>query len=204
LPILEAAKGDALPITSETCPHYLHLSAEQIPDGQTQFKCAPPIREAENGDKLWEGLSAGVLDMVVSDHSPCTPQLKLPGEGDFLKAWGGIASLQLTLAITWTEAQKRGDRAEKLVEWMCQRPAELAGLSHRKGRLAPGFDADIVIWDPEQSFQVSGPALFHRHPVTPYDGERLYGVVRTTILAGETVFANGALAGTPRGRLLTG
>jgi len=203
IPVLAAARGDNLPITAETCPHYLHFCAEDIPDGATQYKCAPPIRERDNREKLWElGLRTGVLNMVVSDHSPCAPQLKRLDSGDFLDAWGGIASLQLTLAIVWTEARRRGDSLEQVAEWMCAAPARLAGLADRKGAIAPGFDADLVIWEPETGFTVSGQALLHRHPITPYDGELLYGRVSKTILGGEIVYDDGRVPGTPRGRLL--
>jgi allantoinase len=201
LALLAAARDDGLPITVETCPHYLHFDAEAIPDGATQFKCAPPIRERENRDKLWElGLERGPIDMVVSDHSPCTPELK---RGDFLSAWGGIASLQLTLPVMWTEAQRRGVGVQTLAEWMCRAPARLAGLHDRKGWIAPGRDADLVVWEPETGFTVNGARLLFRHALTPYDGELLYGRVVKTMLRGEIIYDAGSMSETPRGRLLT-
>src|SRR6188768_2599580 len=148
LPILEAAKAEGLPVTVETCPHYLCLEAESIPDGATHYKCAPPIREHDNREALWQGLLGGIIDFVITDHSPCLPSLKLPELGDFHQAWGGIASLQLGLSAVWTEARRRGARLEQLADWMSSGPARFAGLGQRKGRIAPGYDADFVVWDP--------------------------------------------------------
>lgn len=202
LPLLRAAKAQGLPITAETCPHYLHLTAEDIAAGATQFKCAPPIREAENRERLWDGLASGVLDMIVSDHSPCTAALKHLETGDFMTAWGGIASLQLTLPIAWTEARTRGFDVEELARWMCRRTAELAGLGDRKGRIAVGHDADLCIWRPESSFRVDPEALFHKNPVTPYAGELLYGSVEATLLAGEVIYHERRFGDEPRGKLI--
>jgi allantoinase len=197
------AKAEGLPITVETCPHYLTFAAEEIPDGQTQFKCAPPIREAENREKLWAGLRAGHIDFVVSDHSPCTPHLKKPETGDFLGAWGGISSVQLTLPNTWTGASARSATLDDLARWLCERTARLAGLSG-KGVLAPGFDADVVVWDPDTTFTVDKAKLHHRHKVTPYDGRLLRGAVVETILRGETIHARGEHVATHRGLMLPG
>jgi allantoinase len=202
LPTLAAARREGLPLSAETCPHYLAFTAEEIPDGRTDFKCAPPIREAENRERLWEALLSGVLDVVVSDHSPCTPERKGLESGDFLAAWGGIASLQFRLNVTWTEARRRGASLADLALWLCRRPAELAGLGGRKGRLAPGYDADLVAWNPEASFQVVPEVVEHRWKVTPYVGRRLDGVVELTWLRGEITYERGTTAPSPRGQLL--
>ena len=184
-------------VTAETCPHYLTLTAEEVPDGATEFKCCPPIRGADNRDALWDGLASGAIDCVVSDHSPCTPELKRADTGDFAAAWGGIASLQLGLPVVWTQAAARGFALTDVVRWMATRPAELVGLS-RKGRIAVGADADLVAFDPDAAFVVDAGRLRHRHPVTPYHGRALLGKVRTTWLRGTVV--DGV---TPRGRLLS-
>jgi len=202
LSMISAARDEGLFVSAETCPHYLHFAAEDIPDGATQYKCAPPIREQENRERLWEALNDGVLDMVVSDHSPCTPDLKQLDAGSFRDAWGGIASLQLGLPVMWTELHRRGRPIERLGEWMSGAPAALAGLRHRKGEIAPGYDADIVVWDPEASFVVKVDELHHRNAVSPYDGETLSGVVRTTYVRGRKVYDAGAHVGTARGELL--
>ena len=189
------AKRDGVRVTAETCPHYLTLAAEEISEGATHFKCCPPIREGSNRDALWRGLGTGVIDEIVSDHSPCTPELKLPDSGDFASAWGGIASLQLGLPVVWTQARS-GFQLDDLVRWMAQRPADIVGLP-RKGRIAVGYDADLVAFAPEETFIVDPVRLHHRHPVTPYAGRRLYGVVHTTWLRGVPV------GGEPRGTLLS-
>lgn len=189
LDIVANARAAGLPITVETCPHYLTFSAGEIGDGATEYKCAPPIRDAAERDALWEALLAGEIDLVASDHSPCLPEMKQTG-GDFFSAWGGIASLQLSLAAVWTGARARGVAPDRLASWMSSSPARLAGLEGRKGALAEGYDADIVVWDPEASFIVDPGALFHRHPVTPYAGRQLFGVVRATYVGGRPVFAS--------------
>ncbi|HEY0167307.1 MAG TPA: allantoinase AllB [Jatrophihabitans sp.] len=196
LPLIAAARGEGLPVTVETCPHYLSLAAEQVPDGATEFKCCPPIREQANREQLWQALSDGLIDCVVSDHSPCTAELKRRDTGDFAAAWGGIASLQLALPVTWTQASSRGHTLGELVGWMAAAPARLAGLAG-KGAIAAGYDADFAVFAPEQSFTVDPARLRHRNPMTPYAGARLRGVVRETWLAGERI--DGRL---PRGRLL--
>jgi len=200
LDTLLRARHDGLPLSAETCPHYLHFASEDIPDGATQYKCAPPIRDRDNREQLWEALHAGVLDAVVSDHSPCTPQLK---RGDFDAAWGGIAGLQLGLSAIWSEASARGHGPERLVEWMCAAPARLAGLDRRKGKLAAGFDADVIAFDPEARWQLQPEALHHRHDVTPWIGEPMRGRVRATWLRGAQVAAAGQPCGEPTGALLT-
>jgi allantoinase len=189
--VLEGLKKLRLPVTAETCPHYLMFATEDIPDGATQFKCAPPIRHRENREDLWRWLGDGVLDMVVSDHSPCPPEMKHLEEGDFSKAWGGVSSLQLGLPVVWTGAQARGFTLVDVAKWMSRNPAKLAGLADRKGRIASGMDADLVVFDPEAEWIVRGEALEHRHKLTPYDGMRLRGVVKATYLRGVRVFGAG-------------
>jgi allantoinase len=196
LPMIASARRDGVPVTAESCPHYLALTAEEIADGQTAYKCSPPIREAENRDLLWEGLRSGVLDMVVSDHSPSTPEMKQPG-GDFGPAWGGISSLQLGLPVVWTQARERGFSLVDVARWMAEQPARLAGLA-RKGRIAAGFDADFCVFAPDGGFFVDPDLLHHRHTLTPYTGQRLTGQVRAAILRGEFIDLD-----LPRGRLLT-
>jgi allantoinase len=183
LEIVEDARRSRLPITVETCPHYLTFSSEEVPDGATEYKCAPPIRDRAEREALWRALIAGKIDLVASDHSPCPPQLKNTG-GDFFAAWGGIASLQLSLSAVWTGARERGASLEQLARWMCEGPAKLANLDARKGRIAEGYDADLVVLDPDASFVVDAATLAHRHKVTPYHGRTLYGVVRSTYVAG--------------------
>ena len=182
------AKADGLHFTAETCPHYLCLEAESVPDGATEYKCAPPIRDHENREALWRGLKDGVIDFVVSDHSPCTPALKGRERGDFAEAWGGIASLQLGLPAVWTEASRRGHSLGDISAWMSTRPAALAGLGRRKGQIAPGFDADLVVWDPESEISVEAEQLQFRHKVSPYLGRRLMGRVEATFLRGRLAY----------------
>ena len=201
LPILAAAKAEGLPITAETCPHYLCLVADEIPDGHTEFKCSPPIRERENRDALWQGLSDGTIDFVVTDHSPCVPGLKRRETGNFVDAWGGIASLQLGLRSVWTEARRRSVDIPMLSRWMSTRPAALASLPDR-GKLVPGARADLVAWHPEHSAPVDIRALLHRHPLTPYAGRTLAGEIDRVFLAGHEIVRGGVPIGPPRGRPL--
>jgi allantoinase len=184
LPALHAARAEGLPITVETCPHYLTIAEEQIPDGATQFKCCPPIRDDANRDALWQALLDGDIDIVVTDHSPATVELKTRGEGDFELAWGGIAGLQLGLAAVWTEASRRGIPLETVLGWMSRGPADLVGLG-QKGRIAVGADADLVAFAPDATFTVHAEQLLHKNPVSAYDGRELRGVVRRTWLRGE-------------------
>ncbi len=202
LPILKEAREEGLPVTAETCPHYLTFAAEEIPAGAVSFKCAPPLRSRGNRERLWEALREGVLDLVATDHSPCPPEWKQIGSGDFRGAWGGISSLQLALPVVWTGARERGFAVEDVAAWMGAAPSRLAGLEGRKGALSPGYDADLVIWDPEASFTVEPERLHHRHKLTPYAGRTLYGVVRRTLLRGATIYQDGELVETPHGRLL--
>lgn len=199
LPMLKAAREEGLPLTVETAPHYLFFEAGQIPDGATQFKCAPPIRDAANRDGLWQGLREGIIDFVASDHSPCPPHLKNLDSGDFSGAWGGIASLQWTLSTLWNEARKRGFSMEDVTRWASQKPAEFLGL--KKGAIATGLAADFAVWEPENSFVIHADNNFHRHKVTPYDGAELLGKVRATYLRGAKVFDDGKFFG-PRGEVI--
>ena len=203
LPLLRAARAEGLPVTVETCPHYLHFAAEEIADGATDHKCAPPIREAENRERLWDALGAGDIDLIVTDHSPCPPAMKGLDTGDFFTAWGGIASLQLTLPVAWKGARERGYTPVHLAEWMCAAPARLAGLEGRKGCIAPGCDADLVVWQPEAEFTVEPARLYHRHPVTPYAGATLPGVVVATYLRGRRIYERGQITAEPGGRILS-
>ena len=200
--ILRRAKASGAAITAETCPHYLYFAAEDIADGATEFKCCPPIRERENRERLWAALRDGTLDMVVSDHSPCPPEMKLREHGDFINAWGGISSLQLCLPAMWTEAGRRGFTIRQLAEWLCCAPARLVGLGQRKGALAVGSDADIVIWNPDKEFRVGPAIVHHRHKLTPYAGEGLRGVVEKTFLRGQMVYDGGEFVWGPRGQFL--
>jgi allantoinase len=186
LPMLEAARVEGLPITVETCPHYLYFAAERIHDGQTQFKCAPPIRSEQNRRQLCDAVTAGQIDTIGSDHSPCPPELKHLDDGDFSRAWGGIASLQLTLPILWTLAQQTGWSVDQLANWLSMAPAKHFGLEH-KGRISVGYDADFCVWDPDSEWTVVGQELRHRHGVTPYHGQQLRGSVKQTYVRGKLV-----------------
>jgi allantoinase len=202
LDILSAAKSEGLPVSVETCPHYLHFSSDKIPDGQTLLKCAPPIRGHENREKLWQGLQEGVIDLVATDHSPCPPEMKRLSERDFRTAWGGIASLSLALPVMWTEASTRGFTLADVARWMAEGPTRLAGCESRKGRIAKDFDADFVVFDPEAEFVATEERLYYRHRVSPYMEEKLRGVVKATYLRGNCVFADGEFPGEPSGREL--
>jgi allantoinase len=201
LPLLRRAQDEGVRITAETCPHYLHFAAETIPSQATEFKCCPPIRERENREKLWQGLVDGTIEMIVSDHSPCPASMKLRESGDFVAAWGGIASLQLRLPVVWTEAQRRGFSLPELSIWLCANPAHQVSLDSRKGAIAEGHDADIVIWDPHRAFTVDASNLEHRHKLTPYHGESLAGTVEKTFLRGRKIYDEG-LADVAVGQLL--
>ncbi|MFE6509699.1 allantoinase AllB [Nocardioides sp. NPDC057767] len=198
LAMLASARRDGVAVTAETCPHYLTFAAEEIPDGATQYKCCPPIREAANRELLWQGLRDGVIDMVVTDHSPSTPDLKALDTGDFGVAWGGISSLQLGLSAVWTEARARGFALTDVARWMSAAPARHAGLPG-KGQIAVGHDADFAVLAPDDTFVVDAARLHHKNAVTPYHGRTLAGVVRETWLRGEKIDIEAA----PQGRLLS-
>ncbi|MEV5433078.1 allantoinase AllB [Streptomyces sp. NPDC052701] len=197
LPLIAEARAEGVRLTVETCPHYLTLTAEEVPDGASEFKCCPPIREAANRDLLWRALADGVIDCVVTDHSPSTADLKTD---DFATAWGGISSLQLSLSAVWTEARRRGHGLQDVARWMSTRPAGLVGL-RRKGAVEAGRDADFAVLAPDETFTVDPAALQHRNRVTAYAGRTLYGVVKSTWLRGQRITADGAFTA-PRGRLL--
>jgi allantoinase len=188
LPLLADARAKGTKFSVETCPHYLTFAAEDIPDGATEFKCAPPIRDKDNREKLWAALGDGSIDFIATDHSPCPPEMKCRETGDFLKAWGGIASLQLELPSIWTLAQQRGHSVQRLAEWLCARPAKLAGLAGQKGTIAVGCDADFVVWNPEGKSRVQPSDLYQRHKLTPYAGMEMRGVVEATFLRGRKIF----------------
>jgi len=188
LPLIAAARREGLPLTAETCPHYLHFVSETVPDGATAWKCAPPIRERANQDALWQALADGVLDLVASDHSPCSPSLKKSEAGDFMAAWGGVAGLQLALPVTWTEARRRGHGLLQIARWMSAAPAKLAGLSGKKGAIAVGGDADLLVFADDKAFTVTPEMIRHRHRLTPYLGDALVGVVEKTYLRGQLVY----------------
>jgi allantoinase len=188
-----AAKQKGLPLTVETGQHYLYFNAEDIPNGQTQYKCAPPIRERENNDLLWKALAENVIDFVATDHSPATPSLKEMESGDLMKAWGGISSIQFALPVLWTVARKRGFSVYDICQWLCERPAAFIGKAGSKGKIATGYDADLVVWDSNASFTITEDIIRHKHKVTPYLGKQLYGVTEQTWLKGDKVFDKGEM-----------
>jgi allantoinase len=200
LPMLAEARKRGVPITVETCVHYLWFAAEEIPDGATEYKCAPPMRSAANREALWKALDEGLIDFVITDHSPCPPAMKRRDEGRWDLAWGGIASLGLALPVLWTAMHQRGVKLERLGEWMAVAPARLAGLAGRKGTLAPGADADIAVFDPGAAWTVTPADLHFRHKLSPYLGAELRGRVIETWLRGEPVFRAGKFIGEARGR----
>ena len=204
LPMIAAAKKEGLKLTVETCPHYLTLVAEDIADGDTRFKCTPPIRERENCEKLWQGLADGTIDFIVSDHSPCTPELKLLKEGNFDKAWGGISSLQFGLSAVWSEANRRGHSLAQVSEWMSKRPAQFLGIDKKKGSLAEGMDADIVVFDSDKSFKIEQSMIEHRHKVTPHEGRVFVGQVQQSYVRGIKVYDQGNFSKEPSGKALMG
>ena len=203
LPAIAAAKAQGLPITVETGQHYLFFCAEDIPDGQTAYKCAPPIRERANNEQLWQALESGLIDFVATDHSPAPPNLKQLTTGDFTTAWGGIASLQLALPVLWTAAHARGASLPAVARWLSTNPARLTGQQHRKGRIAPGYDADLLVLDAEAAFTVTPELLLHRHKVSPYLGRELRGVVQQTYLAGQLAYHRPEFRHLTQGEILT-
>jgi allantoinase len=201
--MVSSARARGVRITAETCPHYLCFDAADVPDGATEYKCAPPLRRGDDRDGLWSALSSGQLEMVVSDHSPCPPILKRRDVGDFFVAWGGIASLQLGSAVVWTAMRERGLPIERLVHWMSAAPAALAGLERRKGAIAVGYDADLVLFDPDGELTVHADVLLHRHRLTPYLGAALRGTVEATYVRGLLAYdRRTGPAATPPGELL--
>ncbi|HVH72095.1 MAG TPA: allantoinase AllB [Candidatus Dormibacteraeota bacterium] len=197
---LEAARSEGLSVSVETCPHYLHFAAETIPNGSTLHKCAPPIRSRENREKLWQALRDGTIDFVVTDHSPCPPEMKQLAEGNFRSAWGGIAGLSVALPVMYTEASTRGFALTDIARWMSEGPAKLAGCATHKGQLARRYDADFVVFDTDSEFIVTKERLYYRHALSPYAGEKLRGVVKATYLRGAPIFTEGKFPGMPRGR----
>lgn len=200
LPDLRAARAEGLPITVETCPHYLCFDAESIPDGATQFKCAPPIRAGFHQERLWQALRDGEIDLIATDHSPCPSELKRLDTGDFQKAWGGISSVSLALAAVWTKARTLDISMPQIVRWMCGQPAALAGLQGRKGRIAIGADADLAVFDPDRPWQVTEDRLYFRNKISPYLGRHLTGQVKATFMRGELVYDDGRFPNAPAGR----
>lgn len=198
---IQQAQQIGLPLTAETCPHYLTLFAENIADGKTVFKCCPPIREDANRQELWQGLSDGIIEFIVSDHSPCTPQLKHIESGDLEHAWGGISSLQFGLSIIWSEAQQRGYSLPQVFDWMATRPAIFAGLTN-KGKISEGYDADLIVFDEQKKYVIKAEIIKYRHKITPYEGRQVSGVIERTYVRGTLVYADGELLGAPRGKTL--
>lgn len=200
--MLQRAREAGTPITVETCPHYLSFDSDEIPDGATEYKCTPPIRRAENREQLWKALEDGIIDMVTTDHSPCPLEMKDREEGRFDKAWGGIASLGLALPVMWTGMLERGFRLDRIATWMAEKPAQLAGLSGRKGLLVEGADADLVVFDPDAEWTVTADDLHFRHKISPYLGAQLRGRVKETWLRGERIYQDGSFSAEPHGREL--
>jgi allantoinase len=200
---IKQAKQKGLPITVETAQHYLYFNAEEIPDAQTAYKCAPPIREKANNEQLWQALQEGIIDFVATDHSPAPPAMKEIASGNLMKAWGGIASLQLALPILWTAARKRNIPVTNMAKWVSTNPASLPGLNRRKGKIAPGYAADLVVWDPNKEFTVTAEQLHHKHKITPYLNQQLYGVVEQTWLSGKLIFDHGNFPSLNNGKIVT-
>jgi allantoinase len=202
LPEISIAQNDGFPISVETCPHYLHFTSDNIDDGDTRFKCAPPIWESDNRENLWSGLESGIINFITSDHSPCTADLKNLETGDFAKAWGGISSIQFTLPVIWTECKQRGYSLNQIINWMSTQPTKFIGLDHKKGQIASGFDADLVCWNPDKIYTIEKDAIHHKNKLTPYEGETLYGVVNNTYLRGQKVYENDKFLNHPNGKIL--
>ncbi len=202
LPAIRQAKEEGLPLTVETCPHYIYFNQEEIPNSDTRFKCTPPIRDRKNNEQLWEALESGLIDFVASDHSPAPPEMKEHQTGNLYKAWGGIIGGQALLTATWAAAQKRNISLKKIVQWLCEKPAQFIGFGHRKGKIKTGYDADFVIWNPEEIFELTEEMLLHRHKFSPYVGETLAGQIVTTFCNGEKVYNNGKISEIDQGKIL--
>jgi len=200
--MLVQARARGVRVTAETCPHYLTMSSENIPNGDGRYKCMPPIREHDNRMKLWQALQSRQIEMVVSDHSPCTPALKKLDVHNLRDAWGGISSLQFGLSLIWSEIRRRGMSMADLVRWMCEAPAELVGLEGRKGRIQKGYDADLVVFDPDATTTIAKDKIYHRHKETPYEGWQVHGKVKQTWLRGMKIYNDGTFQGIPRGEKL--
>ncbi|MEO8148364.1 MAG: allantoinase AllB [Bacteroidia bacterium] len=200
---IQKAKTEGLPLTVETAPHYLFFNAEEIPDGATQYKCAPPIREKENNEKLWNALRKGIIDFIATDHSPALPELKEIESGNFKKAWGGVAGLQFSLPAVWTKAREKNIPITQMAKWLSENPAKFIGLENIKGKIQKGFDADIVVWNPEKKFTVKENMIQHRHKITPYLNRELFGVAEQTYVNGRKVFDNGSFINLNCGKIMT-
>lgn len=196
------AKQKGLPLTVETAQHYLYFNAEDIPDGQTSYKCAPPIREKENNEKLWQALKDGIIDFVATDHSPAPADMKELQTGNFMKAWGGISSIQFALPVLWTAAKKHDCNLNEIAKWLCENPAQLINQQSSKGKIEKGYDADLIVWDPNKTFTVKENNIHHKHKITPYLNEELYGVVEQTYLAGEKVYGHQQFLHLNKGKLI--
>jgi allantoinase len=199
---IKKAREKGLPITVETAQHYLYFNAEEIPDAQTAFKCAPPIREKENNEQLWQALQEGIIDFVATDHSPSSPDMKEFESGNLMKAWGGISSLQLALPVLWTAARQRNIPVTDMAKWLSTNPAKFSGLQ-LKGKIASGGDADLVVWNPDKKFTVTAEQLNHKHKMTPYLNQELYGVVEQTWLRGQLVYDHGNFPALNKGKIVT-
>ncbi|HXD93730.1 MAG TPA: amidohydrolase family protein, partial [Bacteroidia bacterium] len=199
---IKTAREKGLPLTVETCPQYLYFCAEEIPNGNTLFKCAPPIRERANNEKLWQALKTNLIDFVVTDHSPATPDLKKIETGNLKEAWGGIASIQFSLPVVFTAAQKHGLGVADVAALMSEHVAKFIGFQNSKGQLKKGYDADIVVWNPTEKFTVQSTDIHYRHKISPYVGQTLNGVVKQTYIAGKKVFENGNFISLPLGKVL--
>jgi allantoinase len=196
------AKQKGLPLTVETAQHYLYFTAEEIKDNQTLFKCAPPIREKENNERLWQALKDGIIDFVATDHSPAPPELKEIHSGNFTEAWGGISSLQFALPVLWTAAKRHGCSMDDISKWLCANPAILIGRQGSKGKIAKGYNADLLVWDPEKRFTITENLIHHKHKLTPYLNEELYGVTEQTWLQGVKVYDNGIFTQLNKGKII--
>lgn len=199
---IRKAKAEGLPLTVETAQHYLFFNAEDIPDAATQYKCAPPIRESENNEKLWSALLDGTIDFIATDHSPAPPASKEIESGNFKKAWGGIAGLQFSLPVVWTKMKEKNIPVQNMLKWLCENPGKLCGLNYSKAKIEKGLDADLVVWSPEKKFKAEQKDILHRHKITPYLNRELFGVVEQTYIGGKKIFDNGSFINLNAGKIL--